>query len=299
MRITEQTTSSNLSSRINRQRNQLSVLQERLASGKRINRPSDDPNGASAAFNLRTSLGEIEQYKRTAESSNQKLSATDESLNGYQNILDRVKSLVTQGLSGTATQEAKNAVATEIEALRGRILNVANSKFGDEYLYGGTRQNVPPFDQTTATPAAAPTARQFVQLEPGTNAVAVGTTANTVFADANSTIFTDLTNAVNALRGTGNPANDRTALENTISRLSVYSNLAQIAHAENGAAAKVTELAQDRLNSDSLSFETRLNDIESADFAETAVGLSEAQRGLEATLQVAANNRRSLLDFLG
>jgi len=116
-------------------------------------------------------------------------------------------------LQPTATQAAKNALATEIEALRGRVLNVANSKNGDEYLFGGTRQNAPPFDPATAASAVTPTTKRFVQIEPGANAVAFGTTAETIFADATATIFTDLTNAVNALRGTGDVTADRAALE--------------------------------------------------------------------------------------
>ncbi len=299
MRVTEQQTSANLTSRINGHRNQLSVLQERLATGKRINRASDDPSGAAIAFNLKTSLTEIAQFQRNTEAADQKLTATDDTLNSYQTILERVRTLVTQGLSDTATQEAKNALATEIESLRGRILNVANSKNGDEYLFGGTRQNQPPFDQTTAVPAVAPTAGQFVQLEPGTNAVAVGATADAIFSDSTATIFQDLDAAVSALRGTANPAADRATLENSISRLNTYKNLAQTAQAETGATMKITEFAKDRLINDSLSFETRLNAVESADFAETAVDISETQRALEATLQTAAANRRSLLDFLG
>lgn len=299
MRITEQATSASLTDRINKQRSHINVLQERLASGKRINRPSDDPQGASAAFNLRTSLNEIAQFKRVAESANQKLTATDDSLNGYQNVLDRVRTLVTQGLSDTTTQDARNALATEIEALRGRILNVANSKHGDEYLFGGTRQNVPPFDQATAVLAATPTGKTYVQIEPGANAVAVGATADTLFADSNSTIFADLTATATALRGTGSTTNDRATLENTMSRLGIYANLAQTAHAEIGATMNITELVQDRLIGDTLSFETRLDNIEADDFAKTAVEFTEAQSTLEATLQVAARNQRSLLDFLG
>ena len=38
------------SARINAQRSRLSVLQERLSTGKRINRPSDDPSGAEAVI---------------------------------------------------------------------------------------------------------------------------------------------------------------------------------------------------------------------------------------------------------
>lgn len=299
MRVTEQARSLNLTSRINKQNSDLSVLKERLVTGKKINRPSDDPQGASAAFNLRTSLNEIAQFKRVAQSANQKLTASDDALSGYQNVLERVRTLVTKGMSDTTTQESRDALATEIEALRGRILTVANTKYGDDYLFGGTRQNAPPFDPTTAVAAATPAAKQYVQIEPGATAVAVGTTADALFADATSTIFEDLTAAVTALRGTGDAAADRATLDNTMIRLNVFSNLAQVAHVEVGVTMNATELVQDRLISDSLSVEMRLDDIEADDFAKSALGLTEAQNALEATLQVAAGNRRSLLDFLG
>lgn len=298
-RVSDTSTASNLTSRINTQRNRLSILQERISSGKRINRPSDDPNGAEAVLKLRTSQKEIEQFKRTAQTANQKLTAADDSLTGYENILERVRTLVSQGLSDTTTQSARNALATEIETLRSRILNVANSKYGDEYLFGGTRQNAPPFDPTTAAPAGTPTTPQYVQIEPGTNAIPVGVTADTVFNDATSDIFTDLTNAVTALRGTGNPTTDRTTLETTISRLSIYTDLVNVAHANIGANMNASEIAQDNLTNNFLSLEERAGSIENADFAETALGLADTQRALDATLQVAAQSRRSLFDFLG
>jgi flagellar hook-associated protein 3 FlgL len=298
-RVTDNSTALNFTSRVNAQRTRLSVLQERIASGKRINRPSDDPNGAEAVLKLRTSQSEIEQFKRTAQTANQKLTTTDDSLTGYENLLERVRTLVGQGLSDTATQDAKNALATEIDSLRSRILNVANAKFGDEYIYGGTRQNAPPFDPTTAVPAAAPTSAQYIQIEPGTNAVAVGVTADTVFSDATSTIFTDLTNAAAALRGTGTPATDRTTLETTMTRLGIYSGLVNNAQGRVGANMNATEIAQDNLSNNFLSLDERANAIEGDDFAATALQLADTQRSLEATLQVAAQGRKSLFDFLG
>ncbi len=298
-RISDNSTASNFTARVNAQRSRLSVLQERLASGKRINRPSDDPNGAEAVIKLRTSQSEIKQFQRTAQTANQKLTAADDSLSGYENLLQRVRTLVGQGMSDTASQTAKNALATEIESLRGRILNVANSKYGDDYLFGGTRQNAPPFDPTTAAPAGTPAAPQYIQIEPGTNALPVGVTAETVFADATSNIFTDLTNAVAALRGTGNPTADRTTLETTMARLGIYSDLVNVAHATIGANMNATDIAQENLSNNFLSLDERANSIEGDDFAETAIQLADTQRALEATLQVAAQGRRSLFDFLG
>ena len=299
MRVSDASASSDLAARIGVQRSRLNILQERLASNKRINRPSDDPTGADAVLRLRTSQTEIEGFKRSAKTANQRLTAADDALQSYEPIIERVRGLVTQGLTDTTTQDAKNALATELDSLRSRILNVANAKNGDEYLFGGTRQNAPPFDPTTGVPAATPTNPQYVQIEPGANAIATGVTAETVFADANSTIFADLTAAAQALRETGNPVADRATLQNTNSRLIVYTGLANVVHAKVGAGLNTTESAQDKLSADFLSLNERASSIEDADFAATALDLNQTERSLDATLQVAGRQHRSLIDFLG
>ena len=299
IRVSDNSTAANFAARINTQRNRLSILQEQIASGKRINRPSDDPTGAEAIIKLKTSQKEIEQFGRAAQTANQKLTAADDTLNGYENLLQRVRTLVTQGLSDTATQTAKNALATEIESLRGRILNVANSNYNGEYLFGGTRQNAPPFDQTTAAPAAPPPTAQYLQIEPGTTAIAIGVTADTFLSDATSDIFTDLTNAVTALRGTGNPTTDRTTLETTMSRLAIYTDLANVAHTYIGANMNAAEIAQENLANNFQSLAERISAVEDIDFAETALNLGETNRNLEAILQTAAQRPRSLFDLLG
>ncbi len=298
MRVSDASVNSDLAARIGAQRSRLGVLQERLASGKRINRPSDDPAGADAVLRLRTSQNEIEGFGRSAKAANQRLTATDDALQSYEPILERIRSLVTQGLTDTTTQDAKNALATELDSLRGRILNIANSKNGEEYLFGGTRQNAPPFDPVTAVPAATPTGAQYVQIEPGANAIATGVTAETVFGDSSSTIFADLAAAAQALRGTGDPVADRATLQNTNSRLIVYTGLTNVVHAKVGAGLNTTESAQDKLKSDFLSLNERASSIEDADFAATALDLTQTERSLDATLQVAGRQHRSLLDFL-
>ena len=299
IRVSDSSTSFNLASRINGQRSVLSVLQERISSGKRINRPSDDPNGAEVVMNLKTSQKEIEQFKRSAATANQKLTAADSALNSYETVLDRLRALTTNALSGSTTQTSRNALASEMEALGERVLSIANLKNGDEFLFGGTRQNAAPFDPSTAAPSATPATASYVQIEPGTTAIAVGVTAETVFSDATSTIFKDLKAAVTALRGTGDATTDRASIENTMSRLSVYADLSGVARTRVGVSMNTAETAQGRLSDDSFSIEERVQSIESADFAETAIQLAEAQNVLEATLQVAAKGRRSLFDFLG
>ncbi len=297
-RVTDSGSGASTAGRINAQRIRLSNLQEQLASGKRINRPSDDPSGAEMVLSLRTSQKEIEQFERNNSAARQRLVAADDALNSYQTVLDRVRVLVTQGLSDTSTQAAKNALAVEIESLRTRILNTANTSNNGEYLFGGTRQNASPFDQT-GVPATDPTVARYIQIEPGSNAIQVGVTADTIFSDATATIFADLDNAVLALRGSGDPVADRATLEAASSRLSVYADLANIARAVVGANMNATEIAAETLAQNFLTLDERATDIEGVDFAEAAIGVADAERALEATLQLAARGRRTLFDFLG
>lgn len=298
MRISSNTTKTDSLRQINAQQSRLNVLNERLNTGKRINRPSDDPTGAGAVLNMRTSQTEIKQFERAAASVSQKLVAGDDALNNYQNILDAVRTNVSRGLTDTNSQTAREALATELEALRGRILSVANTKNGEEFVFGGTRQTVAPYNSTTAAPAAAPSSAQYVQIEPGANAIPTGVTAETVFADATSDIFTDLSNAINALRGTGDASADKATLQTTMSRLGIYSDQAAISRAAIGANMNIADAAKETLSNSYLSIDERAKDIEGADFAETALEYADVQKSLDATLQVAAKGRRSLFDYL-
>lgn len=298
-RVSDASSSANTTSRINAQRMRLSMLQEQLASGKRINRASDDPSGMEMVLSLRTSQTEIEQFERNAQTANQKLVAADDAVNSYQNVLERVRVLVTQGLSDTSTQAAKNALATEIEVLRARILTTANAANNGEFLFGGIRQTEAPFDTVTAVPSALPTTAQHIQIEPGSGAIAVGVTGDTIFSDATSTIFADLDAAVLALRGTGDPIVDRATLEGTSARLMTYSELANTARAIIGANMNSSEIALDTLAQNFLTLDERATAVEGVDFAEAAIGVADAQRALEASLQIAARGRRTLFDFLG
>ena len=298
-RVSDSTSSANTATRINSQRIRLSNLQEQLATGKRINRASDDPSGSEIVLSLRTSQTEIEQFERNTQAANQKFVAADDAVNSYQSVLDRVRVLVTQGLSDTSTQSAKNALATELEVLRSRILTTANTANNGEYLFGGTRQTEAPFDATTAVASALPTTAQYIQIEPGSGAIPVGVTADTIFSDATSSIFIDLTDAVAALRGTGDPVADRATLENTHARLGIYAEQANTARAILGANMNTTEIAKETLAANFLTLDERATDIEGVDFAQAAIGVADAERALEASLQIAARGRRTLFDFLG
>jgi flagellar hook-associated protein 3 FlgL len=299
-RITDSAVGAALVARIGVTRRQIADAQERVASGKRINRPSDDPTGAEAVMRLRAARAEIAHYRRNTETVRERLAFGDAALDSYEQSLDRVRVLLMQGASDSTGAEARGVIATELEGIRDRLLAEANARIDEQYLFGGTRQAEPPFDPLTAAPSALTSAPALIQVEPGGLPVTSGVTAEAVFSDAAGTVFAMLTDVAAALRGTGDPVADRQNVSATLDRVGNFGALASTARARIGVGLEGIEAANARHERNDLMLEAAAQNLEGADFAEAATQLVEANRALEATLQAGAQyGRRSLIDFLG
>jgi flagellar hook-associated protein 3 FlgL len=299
IRITDSSLSSTLANRVNVNRNALEVAQERVSSGKRINRPSDDPFGAEAVLRLRTSQATLEQFQQNAAAVRDGLLVADAALDSHQQLLDRAKYLLTQGASDTTSAASRYAIASEMDLIRQAMLGIANNSSNGSYVFGGTRQNAAPFD-STGTPAAALTSQQMVQIEPGAAPIAAGVTAENIFTNGANTVFASLANVAAALRGTGNPAADKATILSTLDELTAFSGQATNARTQIGANLNAVDDATNRMDGELLSDKALADKYESADLAEASVQLTQADRAYQATLQATAlTNRRSLLDFLG
>lgn len=311
-RVTDASKSARLSAQIAAGQQRGVAAQERVASGKRINRPSDDPIGAEAVIRLRTTQAAIDQFRRNGRAASDALLTSDATVDSYEQTLDRVRTLLLNGVTEPNTAEARAALATEIEGIRDSLLTTANRvTTGGQYLFGGTRQDVPPFDPLTAAPAATATSQQLLRVEPGAPPVITGVTADQLFSNATGTVFATLTAAAAALRGTGtdpitllpvyDPVVDRTALDDALTHTNELTDLASTVRGRIGASLQRVGVSGERLDRDILSLETTAAEIEGADFAEAAIDLAEAENALQAILRSTAqiNNRGTLLDLLG
>ncbi|MBI1764116.1 MAG: hypothetical protein HYR56_22040 [Acidobacteria bacterium] len=298
-RVTDGFSNARLVAQITAGRQRIATAQERIASGKRINRPSDDPVGAGTVVRLRSSETALAQFQRNAGTASDTLLAADSALESYETTLDRARALLTQGGSDNTSAEGKKDIAAELDHLFAQTLGLANQKFGDRFLFGGTRQDVPPYDNN-AVPAATPATQQLLQLDPDGAPIAIGVTAEAAFADATGSIFTELKNAATALRGTGNPAADKTAVLTSLDRLTVLAEQARTAHALVGNGLERVQATTDQLAQRSIVLAQAADHTEGADFAESALELTSSQQALDAILQTrAVTNRRTLLDLLG
>ena len=124
-RVTDSLMSARLIEQLATARQRQAKAQEQIASGKRINRPSDDPVGAEKVMNIRVSQAALEQFKKTVTQADEKLRVGDNALESYEQLLDRAGALLAQGLSDFTTQDARQSLAVEIDGLRERALSIA------------------------------------------------------------------------------------------------------------------------------------------------------------------------------
>ncbi|MFN3243331.1 MAG: flagellar hook-associated protein FlgL [Planctomycetota bacterium] len=122
-----------------------SQLQTEVATGRRVNRPSDDPAAALRILPLRGDIRDLEQLSNNVSLARETLNTSTASLEDGSSIMQRVRELATQAANGTLSNSDRQSVAAEVDQLLDQMLGIANSRRGDRYLFGGTETGSQPF----------------------------------------------------------------------------------------------------------------------------------------------------------
>ncbi len=120
-------------------------LQEQASTGSRINRSSDDPSSAYRVLTLKSRQRSLEKYM---EHIDETASTLEMSLNVVQNMADRLaqeKVRLTQIISGTYTQEARDRISEGVNDALEQLVSLANTRHMEQYLFGGTSTSSAPY----------------------------------------------------------------------------------------------------------------------------------------------------------
>lgn len=123
-----------------------SRLQEEVATGRRINRASDDPAAALRVLPLRNDLRDLEQLHGNVALAKETLDTGAGSLEDASALMQRVRELTTQAANGTISSSDRQSIAAEVEQLLNQLVSIGNSRRGDRYLFGGTENSISPFE---------------------------------------------------------------------------------------------------------------------------------------------------------
>ncbi|WP_110651094.1 flagellar hook-associated protein FlgL [Salinicola peritrichatus] len=133
-------------SSMNRQQSEFMQIGEQIASGKRVVRPSDDPQAASRAVGVSQSLATNSQQSDSRVTVRNSLSQEESVLDSVTDSLTRAKELLVQAGNGTLSDADRESMAADLRGVYEAMLGQANSTDGNgSYLFGGYKDGAEPF----------------------------------------------------------------------------------------------------------------------------------------------------------
>lgn len=268
-------------------------LQERLSTGRQLNRPSDSPTGLVTAMQVRAQQTRTAQYLRNADSAIGWLNTTDSALQGASQLLNRARDLAVQGSnSGAIGEQGREAIAQELVAIKENLLQIANQTYNGRALFNGTTQAIPVFaDGTSAEPYKYLGNEGAVTRALGASTMlTINVTGSLVFGDGDDSTFEVLDDLAEQVRG-GQPVE--------LERLDAARDKVLHALGEIGTRTNRVENLKALAEEEAYNLEISLTEVENIDLPETIMALQMQEVSYQAAL--AATSRvlqPSLLDFL-
>ena len=123
---------------LGRSSNLMNEAMERLSTGKRINKASDDPAGIHRVMRLNAEIQGIKTASRNAADGQSLIDTLDASLSEVQTILLRMRELTVQAISDTNSASDRAALDLEISQLELEITRIGGTtSFGGKLIFDG------------------------------------------------------------------------------------------------------------------------------------------------------------------
>jgi flagellar hook-associated protein 3 FlgL len=303
MRITTAMVQRNVLADLNSVSSKLTDSQLKAASGKEINKPSDDPFHTAQAMALRQVLAATRQYQRNVQDAQGWADMTEDALDDITQNAQTARDLLVQGGSDATDQTARNAIASQMEQLVESIKQGASKSYRGSYLLSGGTTNTQPYvagddlyhgDEAGYDPTMPGIVRE---IGPGVS-MQINTVGRDVLGDGQSAgdgkLLNVLRDAIGHLR-----AGDGAAVRGDIDKLDGNVDHILELRAANGARSQRLESALSRLQQSEESSVSQLSETEDADIAKTLIDLNSQSAAYQAALRAGANLvQSSLMDFL-
>jgi flagellar hook-associated protein 3 FlgL len=145
MRVTDRQQVDALITAIRGLREDLFNRNEQIASGKRVNRPSDDPAAAERITQFRNVLRTTERRLTTVNEGVGRLNLSDSVLETAGNTLQRAKELAIQMRNDTNTAVERRNTAQEVQQLILGLAGIANTQLNGRFLFAGSQTQAEPY----------------------------------------------------------------------------------------------------------------------------------------------------------
>lgn len=293
MRVTNGMLITNMMRNYNRNLVRMEDLQNQLATGQRIRRPSDDPVNASKTLKLRSDLSTNEQYLRNIDNGISWLNITETALRDIGDSLQRARELTVRASSHTMNADNRAAVADEIEQIQRHILQVSNSTYAGRHIFAGHRTDYPAFSQAAGAITFNGNAGEIVFEVSLGSRIPVNVSGGPSGLDLEG-LYSTLESLRNALDSPTVVPVDHflTSIDNSFRTIMAHRSAV-------GAKTNRFEMIRARLEDSEVNFTELLSRTQDADIAEVMMNLREAEAVYNASLATGARIIvPTLVDFL-
>jgi len=291
MRITTDSNYRNLLDDIQRISERMQEAQNQATSGKKLNRPSDNPSGASDVLRIDTDRAVNAQYADNAATAQSRLQITDSTLDGVQQTIERIRSL---GLLSDTNTAARSISREEVDGLRDQLLSYANTAYDGQFIFAGSNTDSAAFVKASDGTVTYAGNSQVMKLQVGN----VTTLQTQIPGGQLFTSAVDVFQAVSDL-SSAMASGDRNAIRVQIGNLEQFIEIVSSVRTQVGALINQAAAAQSALKQSDLAQVAHLTQLQDADLAEALTELSQNQTALQAATAVGARvTSISILDYL-
>lgn len=275
----------------------LDKTNERIATGKKVNRPSDDPTFYTLITGLKRNMEENNQYLRNIQNAENFLAQGEGFVSKMRELTDRVAEIGVQGASEQYNAENRRALANEVTEIRDEFISYLNHNSEGKYMFSGTETLTQPFDNAgnyfgnndLVELDVSLTASVSLNIPGDDLAFGAGGQGST---DDVLQVFQDMIDGLNG----DNTANINAALQNVEPVAERISNFIS----EIGSRRGRLDSFKSHYENLNIVLTKSLEDIESADYAEEITNYTQDTTIRNAALQSAANMQKTnLFNYLG
>ncbi|ASN04726.1 flagellar hook-associated protein FlgL [Virgibacillus necropolis] len=292
MRITQGMLSNNMLRNLSNSYSTLDTYMNQLSTGKKINKPSDDPVIAMKGMNYRSQIIEVEQYTRNTNEVHNWMDNSDAALDKATQALQKMRELAVQASNDTYGDEERENIMEEVKQLKNHIIDIANTNVNGKFIFNGTKTDTKPITVTDDGTITIDQNGSPVMIEVSSNTKLQANVAGSeVFS---SELFDKIDNFVSAL-----DTNNQSEIEASIADLDGSINNVINARADLGARMNRLDLIENRLSSQEINATRMMSNNEDIDYEKVITKLIAQESVHRAALSAGSRIiQPTLLDFL-
>jgi flagellar hook-associated protein 3 FlgL len=130
---------------------QVNTLEEEISSGYAVQTPDQNPGAFEVATIANDQVSALTNDGATQNSITTQLDTVANTYSAVSTLYDNVQSIIEQSLNGATSPQELQTLSTQISSAAQQLLGLANTTAPDgNYLFGGTRTNLTPFQTDSA-----------------------------------------------------------------------------------------------------------------------------------------------------